>query len=332
MKVNYFFRNNLAGYSIQSVFCTILNSIGKRLIVRSTYLPSPFASITAILKNGFYACERQGKQEINHITGDVHYLLYFLDSRRTVVTVHDVMYYHYLKGVKKKLWKWIYIDSLKRAAYVTFISEFAKKQILEVIDLPQERIRVIPNSVDPDFIYTPKTFNLKHPRILHVGTLERKNLKRTIKALNGISCHLRIVGSLDDNIVELLKVEGITYSNVSNLTHTEIVEEYRQADIINFPSTFEGFGMPIIEGQATGRLVVTSNISPMKEVAGEGALLVDPYSVEDIRKAYISLISDQSLRDKLLQKGQENIEKYRAEKISCQYCDIYSVIEHECFG
>ena len=54
--------------------------------------------------------------------------------------------------------------------------------------------------------------------------------------------------------------------------------------------------------------------------------------VEDIRKAYLSLISDQSLRDMLLQKGQENIEKYRAEKISCQYCDIYSVIEHECFG
>lgn len=332
MKVNYFFRNIQAGYSIQSVFNTILNALSKQLTVKSTYLPSPFASISAIFENGFYACKRQGKQEINHVTGDVHYLLYFLNARRTVVTVHDIMYYHYLKGIKKELWKWIYIDCLKRAAYVTFISEFAKKQILDVIDLPKERIRVIPNPVDPDFIYSPKTIHLEQPRILHIGTLERKNLKRTIKALRGISCHLRIVGRLDNNTVELLKTEGITYSNVSNLTHAEIVEEYRQADIINFPSTYEGFGMPIIEGQATGRLVVTSNISPMKEVAGEGALLVDPYSIEDIRKAYLSLISDQSLRDMLLKKGQENIEKYRAEKISCQYCDIYSVIEHECFG
>ena len=116
MKVNYFFRNIQAGYSIQSVFNTILNAVSKQLTVKSTYLPSPFASVTAILKNGFYACKRQGKQEINHVTGDVHYLLYILNARRTVVTVHDIMYYHYLKGIKKKLWKWIYIDCLKRVS------------------------------------------------------------------------------------------------------------------------------------------------------------------------------------------------------------------------
>ena len=77
-----------------------------------------------------------------------------------------------------------------------------------------------------------------------------------------------------------------------NLTHEEIVSEDRKADIINFPSLFEGFGMPIIEGQATGRIVITSNLSPMKEVAGNGAILVDPYSVNEIRNAYLSVIQN----------------------------------------
>lgn len=329
MKINYFFRSNQAGYSIQSVFNTILNSVGKRFTIRSTYLPSPFASIVAIFKNGLYAHQRQEKNEINHITGDVHYLLYFLNSKRTVVTVHDIMYYHYLKGIKKIIWKWIYIDSLKRASRVTFISEFAKNQILDEIDLPAERICVIPNPVDPSFVYSPKTFNEKQPRILHIGTLERKNLNRTIRALKGITCHLRIIGTLDDVTRNLMSDLGIVYSCASGLTHEQIVSEYQQADIINFPSTFEGFGMPIIEGQATGRLVITSNLSPMKEVAGEGAMLVDPYSVEDIRRAYINIINNPSLRKSLVRKGLENVLKYQVEHIAAQYVNIYTSITNE---
>lgn len=329
MKINYIFRNGKSGYSIQSVFQTIVTAVRHQVVVKEIYLPSPLASFASILKNGLYARKQQNQQAINHITGDVHYLLYFLNARRTVVTVHDIMYYHYLKGLKKMLWKWLYIVCLKRASRVTFISEFAKNQILNEIDLPTERICIIPNPVDPSFVYSPKVFNEKQPRILHIGTLERKNLNRTIRALKGITCHLRIIGTLDDATRSLMSDLGIVYSSASGLTHEQIVSEYQQADIINFPSTFEGFGMPIIEGQATGRLVITSNLSPMKEVAGEGAMLVDPYSVEDIRKAYINIINNPSLRKSLVKKGLENVQKYQVEHITAQYVNIYISIANE---
>lgn len=329
MEVNYIFRNSRVGYSIQTVFQTVIDAVQGHVAVRETFLPSPFASAFSILKNGIFAWRHQDRAGLNHITGDVHYLLYFLHRKNTIVTVHDIMYYYSLKGLKKKVWKWLYIDSLKRAACITFISEFARQQVFSEINLSKQRVYVIPNPVDQGFVYTPKVFNDQHPRILHIGTVERKNLLRTIEALKGIYCHLRIIGKLNKGILQLLDDFHIEYSNAVNLTHAEIIEEYRKADIVNFPSTFEGFGMPIIEGQATGRVVVTSNISPMKEVAGEGAYFVNPYSVESIREAYITILGNPSLRDKLLRKGQENIKKYQAGIIANQYLNVYEKITNK---
>lgn len=323
MNINFYYRNKKAGFSIGAVFDTIIAEIEKNNQVLRTFLPSLNASIPSILKNGWFARNKERKNYINHITGDVHYLLWFLNGKKTIITVHDIMYYHYLKGIKKKVWKFLYITPLKRAAHVTFISDFAYKQVNEVIDLDMNKVHIIPNPVDPSFTYTPKEFNTKKPVILHIGTLERKNLERTIEALDGIDCHLRIIGELKEQIQNLLEKHHIEYSNGTNLTHEEIVTEYRKADIINFPSLFEGFGMPIIEGQATGRIVITSNLSPMKEVAGNGAILVDPYSVKDIRNAYLTVIQNQKIREDLIHEGLKNIENYTVEKVAQQYTDLY---------
>ena len=80
------------------------------------------------------------------------------------------------------------------------------------------------------------------------------------------------------------------YSFASNLSDNDLLKEYQNADIINFPSCHEGFGMPIIEGQAVGRIVVTSNIEPMISVANNGAAICDPYNIESIRNTYIRVI------------------------------------------
>lgn len=329
MNINYFYRNKKTGYSIGAVFDTLVNEIKINNNIVRTFLPSNYANITAIIKNGLYAKEQEKNGYINHITGDVHYLLWFLNGKKTVVTVHDIMYYYYLKGLKKFIWKILYILPLKRAAQVTFISEFAYKQVSEVIHLDKSRVHIIPNPVDNSFEYSPKEFNSEKPILLHIGTVERKNLARTIEALNGITCHLRIIGKINEQTVELLKKNKIEYSNSFDLSHEEIVEEYKKADIINFPSLFEGFGMPIIEGQATGRIVITSNLSPMKEVAGNGAILVNPYSVEDIRKAYKTVIQEKGTRDNLLQECMCNIKKYRIDNIANKYEKIYNLINYE---
>lgn len=327
MKIHYYFRNKLVGYSIQMVFQTIVNQVGELAPIKITYLPSPLANAIAIIKNGIYARKRQNKGEINHITGDVHYLLYFLKSKKTIVTVHDIMYYHYLHGIKKWLWKVLYIYPLRKAAFVTFISDFAKQQVLETIHLPENKMKIIPNPVNPNFRFTFKRFNASKPRILHIGTMKRKNLHRTILALKDIACHLRIIGHIDSETIRLLHENNIDYSNSFDLNESQLIQEYQEADIINFPSLFEGFGMPIIEGQTVGRVVVTSNLSPMKEVAGNGAFLVNPLSVDEIRKAYSTIIASEDLRDLLIRRGVENSSYYAASKIAREYMQIYQFLQ-----
>lgn len=326
MRIRYFFRNKQIGYSIQTVFQTIVCQVKKQTITKETYLPSPFANIIAIMQNGIYAKNQQKDSEINHITGDAHYLLLFLKGGKTIVTVHDIIYYHFLHGIKKVLWKLLYIYPLKRAAYVTFISEFAKQQVLEVIHLSEDKTKVIFNPVSSQYSFVEKVFNANNPRILHIGTRKIKNLERTILALRGIPCHLRIVGRLSEDDFQALRDNHIDYSNVYDLSEAQIVEEYREADIINFPSLFEGFGMPIIEGQATGRVVITSDLSPMKEVAGNGAVLVNPLSVESIRNGYQKILQSETFRNTLIKRGKENVSRFTADKIADQYMQIYNLM------
>lgn len=327
MKIHYYFRNKLVGYSIQMVFQTIINQVEEQVPIKITYLPSPLANAVAMIKNGVYARKNQNEGEINHITGDVHYLLYFLKSKKAIVTVHDIMYYHYLHGIKKWLWKVLYIYPLRKAAFVTFISDFAKQQVLETIHLPESKMKVIPNPVNPNFRFTFKRFNAAKPRILHIGTMKRKNLHRTILALKDITCHLRIIGRIDSEMVRLLRENNIDYSNSFDLNESQLIQEYQEADIINFPSLFEGFGMPIIEGQTIGRVVVTSNLSPMKEVAGDGAFFVNPLSIDEIRKAYLTIIASEDLRNQLIKRGVENSSHYAANKIAKEYMKIYQFIQ-----
>lgn len=326
MKIHYYFRHKQVGFSIQTVFTTLINEIGKYYKIKESYLVTPFANIIAIIRNSLFALKVQKAGEINHITGDVHYLLYVLNKNRTIVTVHDIMYYRSLYGLKKILWKLLYILPLKKSAHIIFISECSKKEVLDIIDLPMHKVSVIPDPVSPNFYYSEKEFNSCCPLILHIGTKKRKNLHNTIRALNGIKCHLRIIGRLNEETINLLKEYNIDYSNVYNLEEREVVREYQKADVVNFPSLYEGFGMPIIEGQTTGRIVVTSDMSPMKDVAGNGAILVNPFSIESIREAYLQIINDEDLRSRIIENGKVNAQKYTVESIAEQYMKIYQTI------
>jgi glycosyltransferase involved in cell wall biosynthesis len=126
--------------------------------------------------------------------------------------------------------------------------------------------------------------------------------------------------------MKLLK--GQSYELASSLSFEELIQKYRQADVLMLCSTLEGFGMPIIEAQAIGRAVITSNCSSMPEVAGDGALLVDPLSVKSMREGLRKLISDSDLREKLIQKGFENVKRFDPKNISDKYFDLYQSLIH----
>jgi glycosyltransferase involved in cell wall biosynthesis len=191
------------------------------------------------------------------------------------------------------------------------------------------RIVVIPVAISERYQFQAKAFNKEAPRILQVGTADNKNVPRLIAALTGTKCVLDIVGSPRPEYFALLEESGLQYSYSTGLHIEQMIEKYCQADIVSFASTYEGFGMPILEAQASGRPVVTSNIGSMPEVAGRGALLVNPYNVQEIRQAVFRICEDPFLREELVAEGLGNVSRFNGAAIARQYADLYRRVAGE---
>ena len=326
MKILFIYRNPAMGFSIGKVFKSIEEEMAKYLTVDSIELPCSDYSLGSLLCNIKAARNaiKKKKYDIVHITGSEHYLLPFLRKYKTVVTVHDLGFYTNNKLGLRTISKYLFwIRTLPLANYITFISEKSECEALKLVDLKPNHYGVIPNPVNSEYVPSPKKINTNYPIILHVGTSENKNLDSTIIALKGFPCRLRIVGKLTDSQKLVLKLYGIDYENVYDLTDADILQEYINCDFVNFPSLYEGFGMPIIEGQAIGRPVLTSCISPMKEVANGSAIIIDPTKPKEIRKGY-EIMGKES--DSFIQRGLKNVERFALDKITKQYLEVYKNI------
>jgi glycosyltransferase involved in cell wall biosynthesis len=118
----------------------------------------------------------------------------------------------------------------------------------------------------------------------------------------------------------------LEYSNVVNISDKELIKEYKNCDLVIFASTYEGFGLPIVEAQATGRAVITSNVCSMPEVAGNAACLVDPLDPMKIRAGILKVIHNSKYRNDIVKKGLKNVSRFRAKKIAYQYASLYKEI------
>ena len=326
MRILYIYRSKDAGRSIRRVFEPIRKALNKECLVDSIYLPIATASPVDILRNiQFVKKYLRGKQyDIIHITGQVNYLLWPLRKYRTIVTVHDLGFYTCIaSGLKKKLLYLFFILPLKYADRVTFISDKSCQEACELIKLPRQIQSVVNNPVNPSFVFTPKIIDKNKPVILHIGTKENKNLPRVLEAVAGIQCKLHIIGSVNEDIQRRISELAIDVEIKNNVSDAEILQAYKECDVVCFPSLYEGFGMPIIEGQAIGRPVVTSDLLPMNRIAGKGAVLVNPYSAEDIRKGLISALDNY---DSLVNEGLENVKQFSLSNIVKEYKSIYTSI------
>jgi glycosyltransferase involved in cell wall biosynthesis len=171
-----------------------------------------------------------------------------------------------------------------------------------------------------------KGFNSDKPIILQIGTNENKNLIRLARALKDIRCTLDIVGELSADQTATLRDCGIEYSNSFNLTEKQIILKYNESDLLAFVSTYEGFGMPILEANAVGRPVVTSNVLSMPEVAGDAACLVNPYDISQIRAGIQRVIDVKIYRETLVDNGFRNVRRFDPSVIANQYLQLYREI------
>ncbi len=326
MNVTYFFRKPFTDYfSIEELFGFIQSGLPDKVEHKNYYLSRPSKGFLDRLRSCFEVVGHQG--DVNHITGDVHFIALLLNKQKTVLTIHDLEVLKRLSGLSRAIVKFFWFTMpAHRVRFITVISAFTKTELLKVININPDKVKVVHNCISPAIKHHPYTFNTHKPNILHIGTAHNKNLDRLIEAIAGMNVKLTILGHLRDNHKQLLSKFKIDYENFFNLPYEHVVLRYREADLVSFVSLYEGFGMPIIEANAVGRPVISSNRTSMPEVAGEAALLVNPESIDEIRTAILQIIENQDLRNTLIEKGLENVKRFTPESVAVQYTRIYEII------
>lgn len=312
-------------YSIEKLFADIRCTLPNDVVVKVAEMPYLSNTLVGKIKNMLFANKNQNG--INHITGDIHYITIALKSSRTILTIHDVGFMNQYKGLKRLIiwFFWIFIP-VRKVKTIVAISEETKHDIIRYSKCNPQKIVIIPNFISPKFEKFEKQFEKQCPIILQIGTKFNKNIERLILAIERINCKLIIIGRLTPLQIELLNKYNINFENKFNLSENEIIETYKQADILSFCSLLEGFGLPIIEAQATGRVVVTSNLSSMPDVAGTAACLVDPYDVQSIRNGILKVIDEDDYRNELIEKGFENVKRFSLQTVANSYYELYKEI------
>jgi glycosyltransferase involved in cell wall biosynthesis len=323
VQVKYFYRHPSPKYhSIENVFDLVSENLPKDIIPEKYTMKTPSKGLFNRIVSLFEAFLNRG--DINHITGDISYLTLILSGKTTIVTFHDLESIERKSKVKTWLLKFFWIKlPARKAAVITTISEHTKNKLIEWTGVKSNKVKVIYNPLSPSFRFSPSEFNVKKPVILVAGTKSNKNLEGIVKAVKGLSCSLIILGKLSKIQQKTLDINGIEYRNMFNVSYDKVIDLYKSCDLLCFPSFYEGFGLPIIEAQAIGRPVITSNYGAMKEIAGDAAMFVDPNKTDQISDAINTLTNDREIRDNLIHKGLKNIRRFEAVEIARQYAELY---------
>jgi len=258
------------------------------------------------------------------------HVLPLVHPQNSVVTIHGLEYEHYPEMYPwrhLRYLRWSTKYALKNARKIIAVSENTKKDLVELYGGNPEKIEVIHHGFN---VGSEQGQSMKPPYILFIGRLEtKKNIQGLIKAFNllkekyQVPHKLVLVGPKGTvpGIQSLQRTVSQGQSlNLDQVIFTGYVSEQekwsllKNADLFVLPSFYEGFGMPILEAQAAGCPVVTSNISSMPEVAGQGAMLVEPKNIEQIAQTMYKVIKDSQFKNDLIAKGYQNIKRFSWQK------------------
>lgn len=323
IRVVHFTRSPLeGGFSVERIFEDVREALPGNIHVRVVPNAHPNKGFIPRLMNALAA--RRHRSEVNHVLGDTQYLASFLPRARTILTVLDCVSLERLSGWRRwVLWFFWYWWPLKRAAHVTVLSDFTRQSLLSCVRYPAGGISVIPPPLSSEFSPSPPRPFESWSRLLHIGVAPHKNLARVIEAAAGLDVTLVIIGRLPRDIEALILKRGLRFESHHDLDRVSLADQYRKADMLVFASTYEGWGMPIVEAHAIGRPVVTSIVASMPEAAGNAACLVDPFDVSSIRAGICRILEDEAYARELIAAGFENARRYSADTIARRYADVY---------
>ena len=246
--------------------------------------------------------------------------------------------------MKKKVFGWYLKRAVKKAGKIITISESAKREIMDIYPIYNAKIKVIYRFVDEKFLRTKDYYNkervIEDDYILFVGNRKKhKNLFRLILAFDQVknifpNLKLVIAGKKDSKIdeIDLLKnklnlkekiIEAISPAD------EEIINLYKYAKAFIFPSLYEGFGLPPLEAMAIGTPVLASDIPVLKEICCNAAYFFNPYDVEDMAKAICKVVTNESLRRSLIERGKERVKFFDSESAIDQHVQLYKEVENE---
>lgn len=323
VRVTHVQRRPQAGnFSVEQIFQNVRDHMPAGVSVGVWECPRLSRGLWPRLVNVWQA--RRHQDGIMHVTGDVNYVALLLRRATTMLTVLDVVLLHRTSGIRRMVFKWIWVTlPVRRAAVVTTISEFVRREVIEQTGCPPEKVHVVHVPIADHFRPAPRPFPSRRPRVLMIGTAWNKNFARQIEALHGLDCVVDFVGRLAPDHEAAFVRSGIAVTQYCDLTDAEMHERYLACDLLMFASTYEGFGMPIVEANAVGRPVVTSTVAAMPEVAGDAACLVDPFDVESIRAGVRRVLEDEEYRDGLIARGFVNARRFTATIAAERYAALY---------
>lgn len=292
--------------------------LARSLGVTAAPLPNTFD--LERLAGGLNRLAREHGADLMHVT----YVGPFWPACPVVVTVHDVSFRRFPRFFaphERALFATLFPWTLRRAALAITVSQHAQREIVHFYPFLKGRVDVTFEAPDPMFRRLDEKavarvlarLDIRAPYVLAVGNLQpRKNLVRLVQAFAqaGIApgIHLVVVGQAQWQASEVMAtIQALGLQDAVRLTGyvdtEDLVALYNGAVLFCYPSLYEGFGLPILEAMACGTPVITSNVASMPEVAGDAALLVDPYDVAMLSEAIKAVLGDAALAQTLRERG-----------------------------
>lgn len=269
-------------------------------------------------------------------------------AKKIVVTVLDFSFeihpeWHPKDKVlffKKYFW-----ENIKKTDRIILNSEYIKESAINLFSLSEDKIRTIPLGYNNNIFRTyskqnlraiKDKYNLPESFMLFAGSIEpRKNLKSLIHAYmhldKGIQKDFKLVlvgfkGWENNDIMELLNKLKSDITYIGYVPDEDLGKLYGLATLFVYPSLYEGFGLPPLEAMACGCPVVVSNVASLPEVCGDAAYYVDPYNVESIAEGMQKVLTDDTLRQSLIQKGIERAKLFSWEKSAKEHIKVFEEV------